>query len=391
MKQHIGFHYLNRPKHFILTLALILGGVLGIAYSIKAYPQIFSTDINMPKTKDIGFSEILEIAFSQPMITSNYTPDIKVARKLSDRKYVNESFNLQWAESNKKLLIIPLNFWKPESEYAIVLPGGRNIMMTAVESQYFTFTTLPYPRVSKISPEDKAKNVEIEIEDPITIEFNQPTENFALDFRIEPKVDIAYQSNQEKTQYKILPKAGFKQGTDYKLQIYIKHEKDTNENERLVFESSFSTKPPPPQEWEKDFALRLDQARKFTNARIATGKYIDINLSVQILSIFEEGKLLDSFLISSGKRGLDTPKGNFNVMAKRTRPWSKKYGLYMPWFLQFTSEGHGIHELPEWPGGYKEGANHLGIPVSHGCVRLGIGPAKRVYDWAEVGTPIVIY
>jgi len=27
----------------------------------------------------------------------------------------------------------------------------------------------------------------------------------------------------------------------------------------------------------------------------------------------------------------------------------------------------------------------LGHAVSHGCVRLQIGPAKEVYDWTEVG------
>ena len=59
----------------------------------------------------------------------------------------------------------------------------------------------------------------------------------------------------------------------------------------------------------------------------------------------------------------------------------------MPFWMQFTGMGHGIHELPEWPGGYKEGAAHLGIPVSHGCVRLGIGPAQTVYNWADKGTP----
>ena len=47
--------------------------------------------------------------------------------------------------------------------------------------------------------------------------------------------------------------------------------------------------------------------------------------------------------------------------------------------------------LPYWPSGYREGTNHLGIPVSHGCVRLGIGPAKTLYDWAEIGTTVAIY
>jgi lipoprotein-anchoring transpeptidase ErfK/SrfK len=51
----------------------------------------------------------------------------------------------------------------------------------------------------------------------------------------------------------------------------------------------------------------------------------------------------------------------------------------------------GLHELPIWPNGYREGQDHLGIPVSHGCIRLGVGPAQFLYNWAEVGTPVIIY
>jgi len=53
--------------------------------------------------------------------------------------------------------------------------------------------------------------------------------------------------------------------------------------------------------------------------------------------------------------------------------------------------GYFIHELPYWPGGYREGENHLGIPVSHGCVRLGIGAAAKVYQFAAIGTKVVIH
>lgn len=51
----------------------------------------------------------------------------------------------------------------------------------------------------------------------------------------------------------------------------------------------------------------------------------------------------------------------------------------------------GIHELPVWPDGIKEGENHLGTPVSHGCVRLGVGPAEFLYNWTPIGTPVKIY
>ncbi len=137
--------------------------------------------------------------------------------------------------------------------------------------------------------------------------------------------------------------------------------------------------------------IKTENRLNLANPRIIVGRYIDINLAEQNLYIFEDGKELGAYKVSTGIRGMKTPIGTFKIIARSIRPWSEKYGLYMPWFMQFTKEGHGIHELPEWPGGYKEGANHLGIPVSHGCVRLGIGPAKKVYDFAEIGTPIIIH
>jgi lipoprotein-anchoring transpeptidase ErfK/SrfK len=176
------------------------------------------------------------------------------------------------------------------------------------------------------------------------------------------------------------------------VKAYIKYANDIDVNYHQIYAGSFSTEAPPVITWDKDFATRIEQAKKYTTAKITDGKYIDINLEAQVLSTFENGKLLDSYMVSSGKRGMETPKGQFSIHNKAPRVWSKKYGLFMPFWMAVASDGSfGIHELPEWPGGYKEGAAHLGIPVSHGCIRLGVGPAKTVYDWTEVGTPVVIY
>jgi len=149
---------------------------------------------------------------------------------------------------------------------------------------------------------------------------------------------------------------------------------------------------PPPANRNKNPLTRLEEAKLYTQPQILTGKYIDISLNYQNMVIFEDGKALDAYQVSSGKRGLDTPVGRFKIENKSPRAWSKKYGLWMPNWMAFLPSGEmGIHELPVWPGGYQEGANHLGTPVSHGCVRLGVGAAKRVYDWAEIGTPIIIH
>lgn len=120
-------------------------------------------------------------------------------------------------------------------------------------------------------------------------------------------------------------------------------------------------------------------------------KFIQINLGQQKMYLFENRQLVNVFSISSGKAGYETPKGVHSIVNKATRPFSKIYGLYMPYWNAISNDGkYGIHELPEWPGGYKEGESHLGRPVSHGCIRLGVGPAKFVYDWAPIGTAVVV-
>lgn len=121
------------------------------------------------------------------------------------------------------------------------------------------------------------------------------------------------------------------------------------------------------------------------------GKYIDIDLSSQTLTAFQDKNPVYRFKVSSGKWSMPTPTGTFSIINKTPRAWSSKYGLYMPYWMAFTGQGHGIHELPEWPGGAKEGQSHLGVPVSHGCVRLGVGSAATMYGWTNVGDRVYIH
>jgi hypothetical protein len=119
-------------------------------------------------------------------------------------------------------------------------------------------------------------------------------------------------------------------------------------------------------------------------------KTIKLDLKKQELSRVLGGVVLGTYKVSTGKKSMPTPKGTYNVGNKSPKAWSKTYGLWMPYWLGINGQRFGIHELPIWPNGYREGANHLGIPVSHGCIRLGIGPAKLLYNWAEIGTKVVI-
>jgi len=121
------------------------------------------------------------------------------------------------------------------------------------------------------------------------------------------------------------------------------------------------------------------------------GKYIDVNLKKQVLYLMNGTTMEAEFRVSTGKWSMQTPIGTYTITKKDPRAYSATYKLYMPYWMSFIGNKYGVHELPEWPGGMKEGESHLGTPVSHGCIRLGIGSAKTVYDWTEIGTPINIH
>ncbi|MBI4434113.1 L,D-transpeptidase family protein [Candidatus Uhrbacteria bacterium] len=124
-------------------------------------------------------------------------------------------------------------------------------------------------------------------------------------------------------------------------------------------------------------------------------KRIEVNRRTQQLTYAVGTYVMGTVQVSTGKPRTPTPTGTFRVAAKSPRAWSSLAHLWMPWWMNFTGPGispgrFGIHELPEWPNGRKEGEGHLGRPVSGGCVRVGRVEAKKLYDWADIGTEIVI-
>lgn len=130
-------------------------------------------------------------------------------------------------------------------------------------------------------------------------------------------------------------------------------------------------------------------------APVKLTKQIVIDLDAFKLRRFLGGVQLDEHPVSPGLLKMPTPTGSFTIAKKHPKAWSRASKLWMPWWLNFTGPKapagmYGIHELPIWPNGRREGERSLGRPASHGCVRLGIGPAQALYEWAPVGTAVVI-
>ncbi len=113
---------------------------------------------------------------------------------------------------------------------------------------------------------------------------------------------------------------------------------------------------------------------------LASGKAIVVKISEQRIYGYENGHLVHSALMSSGRAGHDTVRGDFHVYVKyeSTRMTGPDYDLpNVPWTMYFY-EGYGIH------GAYWH--NVFGRETSHGCVNLETNEAKWFYDFAPIGT-----
>ena len=118
-------------------------------------------------------------------------------------------------------------------------------------------------------------------------------------------------------------------------------------------------------------------------------KSIVISLSQQALWAYEGSQIVDSIYVSTGREKFKTPTGLFYVNTKY--PLDDMDGIIggeeydvpnVPDVMYFTDRGHAIH------GAYWH--DNFGAPMSHGCVNLPLDFATWLYNWAPVGTPILI-
>jgi LysM repeat protein len=123
------------------------------------------------------------------------------------------------------------------------------------------------------------------------------------------------------------------------------------------------------------------------------GKRIVIDLSEQHLYAYEGNRQVYSFVASTGVAPTNTRTGEFRVQSKIPKAYGSAWNIWMPHWLGIYWAGsveNGIHALPILPNGQTLWAGYLGRPVSFGCVVLGSSEAQRLYNWAEVGTPVSI-
>ncbi len=122
------------------------------------------------------------------------------------------------------------------------------------------------------------------------------------------------------------------------------------------------------------------------------GKAIYVSLSKQRMWVYENGKLLWTFLVSTGTPDRATKAGTFRIKSKIDEAWSNVWQLRMPNWLGIYDVGrieNGIHAMPMTKNG-RPVRWRVGTPGSFGCVVLNTKDAATLYNWATIGTLVVI-
>ena len=116
-----------------------------------------------------------------------------------------------------------------------------------------------------------------------------------------------------------------------------------------------------------------------------SGHWIDIDLSEQMLYAYDGDTLMGSFLVSTGTAAHPTVTGTFSVYVKYLYTDMSGPGYYLPDvpYTMYFYSGYGIH------GTYWH--NNFGHPMSHGCVNMRTSDAGWIFDFSEVGTPVVVH
>jgi lipoprotein-anchoring transpeptidase ErfK/SrfK len=123
---------------------------------------------------------------------------------------------------------------------------------------------------------------------------------------------------------------------------------------------------------------------------VSIKKQVKVDLSSQKMYLFQEGKEMAKYDISSGLAESPTPKGKYKIVYKQEKVYSKIAGCWLSYWAGFTLDGlYGFHETPVC-NKIRQGEENIGQPASHGCIRLKIGQAEAFYNWVEINTPIEI-
>jgi lipoprotein-anchoring transpeptidase ErfK/SrfK len=94
-----------------------------------------------------------------------------------------------------------------------------------------------------------------------------------------------------------------------------------------------------------------------------------VDLSRQTAVVYRNGVAIGMTTVSTGKKGHETPTGVFTILQKNAKHKSNLYNdAPMPYMQRLTWDGVALHA-----------GNLPGYPQSHGCVRMPMAFAEKLF------------
>jgi lipoprotein-anchoring transpeptidase ErfK/SrfK len=180
--------------------------------------------------------------------------------------------------------------------------------------------------------------------------------------------------------------------SDLQLQLFLRLLKERAE------EAAPEPEPPTPT-LEEIGAQELATATP--PAGVAFGedeRWIAVNLTTQRAMAFIGAQPVRVALVTTGMPGWETPTGDFRVHLRVENETMDSRGAGIPidspegYYVEnvlYTQYFYGAASLHY---NYWRHQSYFGnIPSSHGCVGLGYSDAKFFWDFADIGTRVVVY
>ena len=135
--------------------------------------------------------------------------------------------------------------------------------------------------------------------------------------------------------------------------------------------------------------------------RAGSGQLITVSLQAQALIAYDRGRVIVDTLVTTGRPALPTDIGAMQVLSKDA-PWTMK----SPWprgsaewypdtpvqmVVWFTKNGEGLHDASWQPNATLGPGSQNGPYASHGCIHGPLAAVSVLFNWAPIGTPVVVY
>lgn len=130
-------------------------------------------------------------------------------------------------------------------------------------------------------------------------------------------------------------------------------------------------------------------------AASGSGKRIVYGISSQQVWLVDATNVVVRTYVVSGSKYDQLDPGTYEVFSKSetATSWHGTETMeYMVRFLRGTRANIGFHDIPvdASTGAEVQTLAELGTPLSDGCIRQDVVDAKALWDFAPVGTPVVV-